>query len=1049
MNMVKDVTARDEMPPHKRQTSLSGLFSRLLPSHRAEQGGTARGRDITTDNDSAYIDLGMNPNNLTEWNLAQERSVLPLRPQGRSKSQHHRGGSGGAQRGRPRLRVDVGPSSQAPRRTASLDIAQSSHPLEPPIPKVPAKAKHDRSQPITRDEIRDMLKAKEYLRNQRRSLKESGDWLGVQGADPYSGEFAVLTPTSTLSSEVTPTSTKNLLAELSQRQRAAKLAYEQARLEEVTERERILLQKGQSKLEKMEHAKQELRHSQRNFPIWSQHKRRWSSAAEPVLSPIPQSMKSGNAGGSSNDAAATTLPIRNFSRPSKSNGGPTPGQPKAVDLPGNSENTEPSKRDRRDDRSTDTIIHKVLPNMKLDDTTIKTKTVAHPPVFSDTSGSAPPEEKNEKSFLWRRRRRMSDPGKWGKRLNHPMMHLSAEKTEESLKFASLVEPPPPLPQLYPRLEVKDHFADLSIPDPFLDLAPYSGRTQKMEKPPTTAKRDLSPARSIGPVRSSHSEAQSKPALSIATNFSTCRDPRPNQRPGTTSDIKGATVISSQSKPKGNTKPPPIYRRLIPLRSSSCHAKVVRTQESQMQTQSISQTPIHVDIGLPENTLGPLDAQNQSDPRKFPKMGILDKHININMNEHHTKDQGEYASTPTIIITGFDRDHGPQLLFEKVKSGMRGLKEGKGTVVDNDKGPATSSSHSDERGLYSESSPEKEWSTTTSSRLTTPQSDSQSFVLAREALETGTVSTDLAVSETDPTLPGQYLQTRGSYRNPESVPANCAWGILEEFGIINPQPQQQQRVANERQNIPAEESTVRTVSRHRPRNKAHLTHQHQKPSELRETMIQEAARVAMQRSRAKEILTTRSRTPSRTPSPCTQDTRPAIASQPKGAEFPTENGRSGGGDISTGFPLASTGSTDSLSQPQLSQVRAVSRRRSLGGTRRTSSQQSHPRNEEKKESHGRSDDNTKAGIIVILASLLITVYMVLFGLACAWWGLVYPAFDQRSELWIRRRRRENSVHDLGVFAAAIVFFVTGALTFVSVVKLAFWVIRMGVWALFQL
>ncbi|KAI0815435.1 hypothetical protein GGR55DRAFT_346306 [Xylaria sp. FL0064] len=1047
--MVKDITARNELSPHKRQTSLSGFFSKLLPSHRAEQGGTARGRDATNDSDSAYVDLGMNPNDLTEWNLAQERSVRPQPPQGRSKSQHHRGGIESVQRGRPRLRVDVGLSSQAPRRTSSLDIAQSSNPLEPLVPKVSCQAKYDRSRPITREEIRDMLKAKEYLRSQRRSLKESGDWLGVQGADPYSGEFAVLTPTSTLSSEATPTSSKNWLAELSQRQRAAKLAYEQARLEEVTERERILLQKGQSKLEKIEHAKQELRHSQRNFPVWSQHKRRWSSAAEPVLSPIPQSMKSGNAGGSSNDAATTTLPIRNFSRPSKSNGGSITDQPKRVEPPINSENTEPSKRNRHDNQSTDTIIHNVLPNMKLQDTTVKTKTAVYPAVFSDTSGSAPQAEKNEKSFLWRRRRRMSDPGKWGKRLNHPMMHPSAGKTEESLKFASVAEPPPPLPQLYPRQEVKDHFADLSIPDPCLDLAPYSSRTEKMEKPPTPAKRDPSPMNPTGPVQSSHSEAQSKPALSIATNLSACRDLQNDHRPGTISDIKGATVISSQSKPKGNTKPPPIYRRLIPLRSSSCHAKVIRAQESQVKPQSISQMPNHFNISLPKNILGPLDVQNQSDRRKFPRMENLDEHISINMNGHHEKDQGEYASTPTIIITGFDRDHGPQLLFEKVQSGMRGLKERKESTMDNHESPATSSSHSDERGLYGESSPEKERSTTTSSRLTTSQSDSQSFVLARETLETDTVSMELAIPGDHQMLSGQYLQARGSYQNPKSVPTNCAWGILEEFGIIIPQPRQQQRVANERQNIPAEEFTTRTGNRHRQRNKAQLAHQHEKPSELRETMIQEAARVAMQRSRAKEIVTTRSRTPSRTPSPCTQNTRPDIPSPPKGVESPTENGRSEGGDINTGFPLASTGFIDPPSPLQSSPLQVVVQRRGLGGTRRTSSQQSHPRNDGKKENNGRSDDNTKAGIIVILASLLITAYMVLFGLACAWWAMVYPAFDQSSGLWRRWRKREISVHDFGVITATIIFFVTGALTFVSAVRLAFWVVRIGIWALFQL
>ncbi|KAI0429374.1 hypothetical protein F5Y09DRAFT_259841 [Xylaria sp. FL1042] len=1053
MSMAKDTAAHDDLPSHKRQTSLSGFFSKLLPSHRAEQGGTARSRDITNDSDSAYTDLGMNPNDLTEWNLAQERPLRPPPSEGRPRSQHHRGNSWSIQRGRPRLRVDVGRSSQIPRRTPSADLGRVSKPLEPPAG-VPSQTHHGQSQPITRDEIRDVLKTKEDTRKHRRSLKESGDWLGVQGADPYSGEFAVLTPTSTMSSETTPISTKVRLAELSWRQRAAKLAYEQARLEEVTERERILLQKGQSKLEKMEHAKEELRHSQRDYPTWSQHKRRWSSAAEPDLSPIPQSTKSGNAGGSSNDAAASGS-IRNFSRPSKSNGGPTTDKPKPIEPSGNSENTERSKPDRGDDRSTDTIVHK-LPNMKLQDRTIKTKTVAYPTVLSDTSDSPPQEQKDEKSFLWRRRRRMSDPGNSGKHPSLPAIRFSAGKTKDSLGSASVAEPPPPLPRLYPRQEVKDHFPDLSIPDPYLHLVPYSGPMEKMEKLPTTTKRDPFPTKPVGSAQSSHSEAQSKTALSIATNLSDCRNSQ-NDPPGIISDAKRATVISSQSKPKGNTKPPPLYRRLIPLRSSSCQVKIIRAQESsQIQTQSISQAPIHVDTGLPKNMVGSQGGQHQSNSRTISTAKILDDHIATNLNERHGNDQGESASTPTIIITGFDRDHNhdPQLLLEGIQSPMEDLRDEKSNAAGNHESPVTSSFHSDEQGPHGESTPEKEWSTTTSSRPTTPQKDSQSFVLARETPETDTVSTDLAISGADPTIPGQYLQAHWSYQNPKSVPANCAWGILEEFGNIKQQPQpQQQRVANEGQNMPAKEFKTSEADPppHPQRNKAQPARQCQTPSEHRETMIQEAARVAMRKSQAKEIVTTRSRTPSRTPSPRTRDTRSAIPSR-QSAKNPMENGhgsRSGADDMNTGFPLANADSTVLQPQPQSSQLRTGVQHRSLELPSGMSTEKWNTGEDRRKTKHGRSDNNTKAGVIVILVSLLITIYMVLFGLAYTWWVMVYPAFDQRSSLWRRWRRRENSLHDFGILAAAALFCGTSALVSVSAVRMGFWLVRIGVWVLFQL
>jgi myosin heavy subunit len=137
-----------------------------------------------------------------------------------------------------------------------------------------------------------MLKVKEDIRRHRRSLKESGDWLGVQGADPYSGEFAVLTHTSTLSTDNTSPSARKRLEILSRKKTTAKLAYEEAKLEVETEKEMVSVEKGRLKLEKMNWAKEELRQQQQEFATWSQHKRQWSSAAEPNLGPIAQSAKS-------------------------------------------------------------------------------------------------------------------------------------------------------------------------------------------------------------------------------------------------------------------------------------------------------------------------------------------------------------------------------------------------------------------------------------------------------------------------------------------------------------------------------------------------------------------------------------------------------------------------------------------------------------------------------------------------------------------------------------------------------------------------------------
>lgn len=300
--MVKDTSTGNSPPREKRQTSLSNFISKLLPSHRAEQGGTARDPRATNDNESAYRDLGINPNDLTEWNLPQDAPFRPPRPEETVRSRLPIDHNRATNRGRPLTRDAVDHPSRIPKYASKSHFPWSPKSLGEHLALKDSSAARtlpSKLPPIATSEIHDALKAKEAIRRNRRSLKESGDWLGVQGADPYSGEFAVLTPTSTLSSDTTPLSAKYRLAELSERQRGAIAAYEEARLEEQVETERILLQKERAKLEKMEHAKEERRQLQQDkLPTWSQHRRRWSSVAEPGLSPIPQSLRSNKVGGS-------------------------------------------------------------------------------------------------------------------------------------------------------------------------------------------------------------------------------------------------------------------------------------------------------------------------------------------------------------------------------------------------------------------------------------------------------------------------------------------------------------------------------------------------------------------------------------------------------------------------------------------------------------------------------------------------------------------------------------------------------------------------------
>ncbi|KAI1298811.1 hypothetical protein F5Y03DRAFT_367094 [Xylaria venustula] len=1026
--MIKNTAARNGQSPGKRQTSISGFFSKILPSHREERGGTLRSHDMTNNSDSAYIDLGMNPNDLTAWNLAQERPLWPAAPEINSRSQHHRGRSWSIQRGRPLLVDDLGRYPQAHRRTSSVNLAQPLKLVEPPVLKVPLQTSHTKSHPITTDDLRDVLKTREDRRQHRRSLKESGDWLGVQGADPYSGEFAVLTPTSTVSSEATSPATKYRMAEMSRRQRAAKLAYDQARLEEQTERERIMLQKGRSKLQKMEHAKKELRYSQQDYPTWSQTKRRWSSAAEPVLSPIPQSLRSVNVEGSSDDAAVTaTVSVRNFSHPAGSHRRSTIDQPKLVELSGNSEKTEPLKRDRHNNQSTDTIIHKVLPNTKRPDMPMKGKDIVYAPVFSDTTDSPSQEQKDEKSFLWRRRRRMSDPGNSAKRSKLPMTNSSARKTEESL-VSTFIEHPPPLPNLPTREEFKNHFPDLSIPDPYLHLPPDLGRMATTERSLAPMKRDPCPEIPPWPVQRSRSEAQIKSALRITTNLSDCPD-----LPPAISDIKEATVISSQLKRKGNTRPLSMHRRPIPIRNSSFQARAIADQETQLETQATSYTPNSMDTGLlPKHTTESNGLHYQSSSRESLKEEVPDRHLASRMNKCYEKDQGQSVSTPTIITTGYDPNREPRHLLEGTHSHTDHRRDGKSSTIDNSRTPETWSSHSEKQ--------RQEWNTTMSSRPTTPQSDLQSFVLARETLETDIVSMDHAITETNTVLPGQYLQAHRSYESLRKVPIKCAPEKMELIVADKP-PQQHRHIVSKKQNTHSKEPNTDAIIQpaHGQPMMSKLADQCQEPpDEHREAMIQEAARIAMRRSRAKEIVTSRGQMSNRTPSPRTQET-----TEPAGAKIQTPERNGGGGvaGINTGFLLASTSSSSPSPQSQprpSSQIQCVQRRSLVWDSRGNSNDRM---GQDKQNMHEKgNNNNTKArpASMILFTSLLVAAYMVLLGLASAWWVLVRPVFDQSSELWRRRRRHESTLEDFGVFAAGILFCGASALGLVFAFRVGSWV-----------
>lgn len=220
------------------------------------------------------------------------------------------------------LDIDMGPSPQQHAHARLPMIEPTRRPPPPPPPK-----------PRTTSEL---LQAREQVRLERRTLKESGDWLGVQGADPWTGEMDVLTPTNTVStsSGSLPSANNNnnemlsasgstldirrLLDGIVGRRRAAERSCDRAREMEVLSREKMNEARevrDRAKLAKIERRKEEEGWRVRRELMsggsgsggggsvggggsavgvrrWKQHRDQWSSIAEPNLSPIAQSVSS-------------------------------------------------------------------------------------------------------------------------------------------------------------------------------------------------------------------------------------------------------------------------------------------------------------------------------------------------------------------------------------------------------------------------------------------------------------------------------------------------------------------------------------------------------------------------------------------------------------------------------------------------------------------------------------------------------------------------------------------------------------------------------------
>ncbi|PNY28687.1 Uncharacterized protein TCAP_01387 [Tolypocladium capitatum] len=296
---------RGKKPPsNRRSTSWGGWVRTIFPSRRRERGGTRRDKGFWEREDSAdrgprsrrrftesrqsRMSETAGSDDIVRWNTAKDISESQL---------------------------ETAPARQ---RTASTAVGMGSRtnpgrkwswaPRDRTDAWWPAESHDERKQPATRDgkvaspmdgrlaQSRQAMEAKEEARRQRRNLKESGDYLGVQGINPETGQLDIITPTDSDRSS-TSQETQQKLDILRNALKDSRHSYKHAEAHNETAAQRVLRESEKHKLRRLEGDKQRPK-TVRQSVKWRRQTKQWSSAQEPELSPIAQS-RAGSVLGSS------------------------------------------------------------------------------------------------------------------------------------------------------------------------------------------------------------------------------------------------------------------------------------------------------------------------------------------------------------------------------------------------------------------------------------------------------------------------------------------------------------------------------------------------------------------------------------------------------------------------------------------------------------------------------------------------------------------------------------------------------------------------------
>jgi hypothetical protein len=140
-------------------------------------------------------------------------------------------------------------------------------------------------QPTTVQDTFALFDQKREARRLRQSLKESSDFLGVQGVNPHTGVMDVITPTSSSPSDNTMRSLPELKPYFETMADFRRAYHRASRSQDAEEASLLLLRKEQERAARLQRHKDTIRAFQRRVR-WQKEQHQWSSVAEPDLSPI-------------------------------------------------------------------------------------------------------------------------------------------------------------------------------------------------------------------------------------------------------------------------------------------------------------------------------------------------------------------------------------------------------------------------------------------------------------------------------------------------------------------------------------------------------------------------------------------------------------------------------------------------------------------------------------------------------------------------------------------------------------------------------------------